>query len=388
MIQKHHKILALLFAGVVGVTVQAQAATDFVPEPIGNVAKLAEQYPDNWLLVQDFSFFHMLEGKVLVVDPLAESLGDQYKGMMTASFIAAFQRSKVRNEHYVVETFYSRGGRGGERTDVVAVYDPATLKVIDEIEIAPKRITGMPKNMMTGFIDNERFLGVYNFTPGQSVSIVDLESRTFVGEVSTAGCGFVIPNGTRSFSSICSNGSLLTSHLNEDGTLADTTKSKVLFDPEGDPIFETMGVVDGIAYFPTFSGQILPIDVSKKVPRAKALWWLTSAEERNWRPGGMFPLAVDASGLGYVLMNPEGAEGTHKDGGSEVWVYDLAKQKRLQRFALNTWGLSLGTTGIGDNRLLAVTNAEMAVDVYRIDGEFVKTLNVGAATPFMVHGTH
>ena len=86
-------------------------------------------------------------------------------------------------------------------------------------------------------------------------------------------------------------------------------------------------------------------------------------------------------------MNPEGGEGTHKDGGAEVWVYDLETGERQSRIELENWGVSLGTTGSGDDRLMIVTNADMALDVYRIpSGEFVQTLNTGAQTPFMVYG--
>ena len=169
------------------------ALAAFQPESIGIVETLPAEYPDHWVLVHDFSFFHMMEGEVLVVDPLAEDIGSQYKGMMPASFIAAFERSTVRNEHYVMETFYSRGTRGGERTDVVTIYDPATLLVVDEVIIPSKRITGMPKTSASGLLGNDRFLGVYNFTPAQSVSIVDLEKREFVTEASIPGCSFVIP---------------------------------------------------------------------------------------------------------------------------------------------------------------------------------------------------
>ncbi len=367
----------------------AAGSAEFTPEPVGGVETLPAKYPDHWVMVHDFSFFHMFEGEVLVVDPLADSLGQQYKGMMTASFIGAYQRNRSTNEHYVIETFYSRGGRGGERTDVVTIYDPATLAVSAEVVIPAKRITGMPKRIATGLIGDQRFLGVYNFTPGQSVSIVDLKNREFVAEVSTAGCGFVIPNGKRSFTSICANGSFLTSHLNADGSLKDTSKSEAVFDANEDPIFEGAAVADGIAHFPTFSGQVLPVDLRKDEIKVLDKWWLTGEDERNWRPGGMIPSMVDAAGDGYFLMNPEGGEGTHKDGGMEVWRYDLAKGKRRGRIELSNWGLSLGTSGSGDNRLMLVTNAEMGIDVYRLPGgEFVKTLNTGAATPFLVHGAH
>lgn len=365
------------------------AQADFTPEKIGLIQTLPSPYPDHWVMVHDFSFFHMFEGEVLVVDPLAEKMNAQYKGMMTASMIAAFETSRKNAEHYVIETFYSRGARGGERTDVVTIYDPVTLGVIDEIEIPAKRISGMPKTTATALLDNDRFLAVYNFTPGQSVSVVDLKNRQFVGEVATGGCGFVLPTGKRGFTSTCANGSFMTSRLDKLGKLEGTSKTDVVFDPENDPIFESPAVVKGVAYFPKFSGRIMPVDVSGKAPKVMDDWWVSGEDERDWRPGGMNVITADSAGVGYLLMHAEGGEGTHKNGGSEVWVLDLKNKKRTARMELANWGISLGTTGDGDNRLLLVTNADMAVDVYRLsDLSFVHTLNTGAATPFLVHGAN
>jgi methylamine dehydrogenase heavy chain len=88
-------------------------------------------------------------------------------------------------------------------------------------------------------------------------------------------------------------------------------------------------------------------------------------------------------------MNPQGGEGSHKDGGAEVWAYDLAARQRTDRIVLKNWGVAIGTSGKGDGRLLYVTNAQMAIDVYTLaDGEYLKTLNIGAATPFMHHGAY
>ncbi|NKB99895.1 MAG: hypothetical protein GKR90_15545 [Pseudomonadales bacterium] len=376
-----------VFAALLLATAGVRA--DFAPEPIGTVEVLPSVYPEHWMLVHDFSFFHMSEGEIQVVDPLADTLGGQYKGMFPASFIATYKYSAQRNEHYVAESFFSRGARGGERTDVLTIWDPATLQVKGEVVIPAKRITGMPKRLMSGLLDNDKFIGVYNFTPAQSISIVNLEDRSFVAEIPTPGCGFMLPVGQRSFSSICSNGSLLTSHLNEDGTLQSTSKSGVVFDPENDPIFENPGVAKDTAYFATFQGKILPIGTSNDEPEVGEAWWLSAESERNWRPGGMSPLMADSSGVGYVLMNPEGGEGTHKDGGSEVWVIDLTEQKRTARIELKNWGISLGSTGTGDGRLMVVTNADLALDVYSIpSGEYVKTLNTGAQTPFTVYGNN
>lgn len=369
--------------------VMSVARAEFKPEETGRIEVLPQPYPDHWVMIHDFSFHHMFEGEVVIVDPLAETVGEQYKGMIPASYIAAYGRSKKLNEFYVAETFFSRGGRGGQRTDTVTVWNPATLTVEGEIVIPSKRLTGMPKPIAIGLLGDERFLGVYNFTPSQSVTVVDLEKREVASEIPTLGCSFVIPNGKQSFTSICSNGSLMTTHLDDEGKLEGTSRTEVLFDPEEDPIFESAAISSGVAHFPTFRGQVFPLEISTDNVTVKALWSLTSDDEKNWRPGGMIPAVADSSGLGYFLMHPDGREGSHKDGGSEVWVYDLAKGQRLSRIVLKNWGISLGTSGSGNNRLMLVTNAEMGVDVYRIPkAEYVQSLKVDVATPFLIHGAH
>ncbi len=365
------------------------AHADLQPDVPGNIETLPQQYPDHWMMVHDASFFHMFEGEVLIVDPLASTAAKQYKGMIPASFIASYERGTKRHEHYIAETFYSRGGRGGERTDVVTIWGADTLEVKAEVIIPPKRLSGMPKRTATALTPDEKFMLIYNFTPQQSVSVVDLEEQKFVAEVETPGCGFVIPTGKRSFTSICANGTLRTTHLDGDGNLKGSDVTDEVFDPNEDPIFEIAAVVDGVAYFPTFQGKILPVNVKRSKVRVAETWWLTAEDERNWRPGGIKPYATDSKGLAYFLMNPEGGEGTHKDGGAEVWAFDVESQKRVARIELANWGLSLGTSGTGDGQLLAVTNANLQVDVYRIpSGEFVHTLGIEPQTPFTIHGAH
>ena len=46
-----------------------------------------------------------------------------------------------------------------------------------------------------------------------------------------------------------------------------------------------------------------------------------------------------ALGRLYVPMH-EGGEGTHKDGGTEIWVFDLASHRRLARWPMQPHGLS------------------------------------------------
>ena len=369
----------------------ANAEVEFKPEPIGKVLSLPKPYPSHWIMALDSSFLHMLEGQVVVLDPLAEEVSDQYKGMYTASFMAAIAQSKERNEHYVAETFFSRGGRGGERTDVVAIYDPATLSVIEEIEIPPKRVGAIPKRIAMVLTNDQRFLLVYNFTPAQSVSVVDLESRKFVGEIDTPGCAFVIPTGKRGFSSICSNGALYSVRLNKKGKAASTKRTKAFIDTNDDPVFEAYGSSSDTAYFPTFQGNVQPVKLSGNTAEPKTPWSLVTAKEREagWRPGGSIPIANDKSGELYVLMHPDGGDGTHKNGGGEIWVYDAANQSRSRKFELKNWGISLGMTGGDGRQLLTVVNAELGIDIYdAATGEYLNTIAAHLDTPFRVDGAN
>lgn len=386
-------IPALLFA-VVGFAVVAFApvrAAEPVTEALGNVETLASPYPDHWLVALDSSFFHMLEGKGVIVDPLGKTVGEQFKGMITTSFMAAYAFSARRNEHYVAESFFSRGGRGGERTDFVTIWDPQTLEVAAEIEIPAKRLSGMPKRIATALIDNDRFLLVYNFTPAQSVSVVNLESRQFAGEVPLAGCAFVIPTGQSGFSSLCADGAMLATTLDRDGEVAATYRTEPIFDINDDPAFEALAIVDGTGYFPTFRGNLVPVKLNSDEPLAQTPWSLVTNDERaaGWRPGGPLPIIEDEAGFIYVLMQPEGKEGTHKDGGAEVWVFSVATKRRIRRIELVNWGLSLGMTGGKDRPLLAVTNAELGIDIYdATTGEHVNQLLVALDTPFRVEPVH
>ncbi len=380
--------IALSFSlGMASATVDAVAQSTFQPEATGKIDALPQKYPDHWLMVIDYSFLHMRDGKVVIVDTQATTAAEQYKGKLPASLLAAYTFSGRRAEHYVAETFYSRGGRGGIRTDVVTIWDTAKLSVLDEVEIPAKRLSGMPKRLSIQLIDDDRLLLIYNFTPAQSVSVVNLETRTFAGEVNTPGCGFMIPTGKRGFSSICANGALLSTTLNADGSVSATHRTKPLIDVDDDPVFEAMARIGDIGYLPTFMGRVVTLNLARNKPRQLKTWSLLSAADQaeGWRPGGILPIIEDPAGHIYVLMHPEGYDGSHKDGGSEVWVFDAARHQLLRRIPLKNWGISLGMTGSQEQPLLIVTNADMGIDVYdATQGAHLKTLGISLDTPFSV----
>lgn len=363
------------------------SAAEFVPEPTGQVATLPATYPDHWLIVHDLAFNHMREGKFFIVDPAGDGIGGQVKGILSGDFIASYLHSAKRNEHYVIETFHARGGRGGERTDVVTIYDPGTLEVLDEVIIPPKRLTGLPNRYQVALIGDDRWLVVYNFTPAQSVSVVDLESRSFAAEIAIPGCAFVFPTGNRAFSSLCSDGGLRTTVLDGAGGVASVSRLPPFIDIEADAAFAKPAYSGGTAYFPTFTGNVIPVDLSTDQPTLGQSWSLTTDAERalGWRPGGVWPAVADNAGRLFVLMHSNGAEGTHKEGGEEVWVFNPAERRRVNRFTLENWGVSLGMSG-GSPAMLVVTNAEMGIDLYTTDGDHTGELAIQASTPLIVHG--
>ena len=111
--------------------------------------------------------------------------------------------------------------------------------------------------------------------------------------------------------------------------------------------------------------------------------------DEGWRPGGIQVTGVDDAGRLYVMMHPDGYEGSHKDPGTEVWVYDVDTQERVQRIELALPVISMGMT-VGDDPYLMGTNVNLQIDVYSVaTGEHLRTLSgFGEETALMVHGAY
>jgi methylamine dehydrogenase heavy chain len=356
------------------------------PEPTGRIESLPASYPESWILLQDGAFFHMLNGKVIVVDAASDDSAGRVKGMFNTSFIAQFYQLKSRPEIVIAETFMSRGNRG-ERTDVLTIYDKTSLAPTGEIVIPPKRFSAMPTNYNLQMLDDEKIGLVYNFTPATSVTVVDMIQREYLTEIPIPGCSLVYPMAGRAFASLCTDGSMLSVQLDQDGNQASSSRTAVFFDANNDPLMEKAAMIDGIAYFPTFLGRVVPVDLTGTEPKVGEEWSLIGNEAGGWRPGGLALTATDSSGRMYVLMHPDGYEGSHKDPGVEVWVFDVKTRRRVDRIELGMPAISIGLTR-GDKPMLVATNIELEIDVYDVaSGEFQRTLNdTGAQTPFLLHG--
>ena len=289
------------------------------------------------IYVLDEAFFNEIDARVHVFD------GDTYRrlGQIDIGFTPGFNLSPDGKTSVAATTYFSRGSRG-TRTDVVEFTDNATLKTTHEIILPPKRAMTLPTYFNLGFSADSRFLYVSYVTPAASFGVLDPAKYTVIDEIDTAGCVLVIPSGPNRVSSICENGRLLTVTLNDQGHEASRAFSESFFDADRDPIF-VQGVPETNGYaFISFLGEVHEVDFSGAQPAIHKSWSLLSAADKagHWRPGGQQVGAIQRHlNRLYVPMH-QGGEGSHKEGGTEIWVFDLSSHQRLARWPLAPQKLS------------------------------------------------
>jgi methylamine dehydrogenase heavy chain len=300
------------------------------PETVGKVQTLAAQPGPHWFWLSDI----LLHRTALFDGDSGRLLGTITSGTPGVGFAILPLRSTDQREIYLAESYFSRGVRG-ERTDVVTVYDAQTLAPLHEIAIPPKRAEYYPGNASSALSDDGRLLAVFNLTPMTSLSIVDVQARRFVAEVPTPGCSLVYAAGPRRFFMLCANGEALVVTLDETGSAA-VARSARFFDAQKDPLTEKAVRRAHEWLFVSFDGMVQPIDVSGDALQPGERWPLFDDTDRgdSWRIGGGQLLALHApTGRLYALVH-QGGPDTHKQPGTEVWVYDLATRKRVQRIAM------------------------------------------------------
>ncbi len=366
-------LIALLLAGA--------AQAELPPDTIHGMqsATLAVPAPKHWVWVNDFVFPHMADGMAYLID------GDTGRYLGTLSTGYGFERLLLSRDGkliYSPETYFSRGTRG-KRTDVVTLYDAATLAPVGEVAIPPKRASNMPNMGSAVLTDDDRFLLIYNFNPAQSVTVVDTRTRKFVREVETPGCALEYPTGPRSFFTVCGDGSLLLVSLDDNGA-AQQKRTEPLLSMGEDPVTEKPVRMGRTWYFVTFDGRIYPLEVDAKGARVGPIWWLTSEAERKagWRPGGLQQLALNPSDSRlYAIMHRGGIE-THKDPGKDVWVYDVSTRQRVQQFALKSMSTSIQLSSDQHPLLYSIFLDGTDVDIYDAgSGKLLRTVEHIGTTP-------
>ena len=131
---------------------------------------------------------------------------------------------------------------------------------------------------------------------------------------------------------------MLSVTLDDAGREKTKERTAPFFDPNADPVTEKAARAGNQWLFVSFAGVIHPVDLSSDPPSFGKTWSVVSDDDRraSWRIGGTQQLTVHAvSGRLYALMH-QGEKDTHKDPGTEIWVFDIATHMRLQRIALRS----------------------------------------------------
>ncbi len=261
----------------------------------------------------------------------------------------------LRGEFYAAESYYSRGVHG-DRTDLVAIYDYANLRPVAEIEI-PNRMARLSVRNHIGLLGNGRHLAVLNMNPGYSVSIVDVIDREFIEEMSTPGCAIILPVAENDFLLICGDGSLQLSQLDSNGLERNRVRSEPFFNVQDDAVFDrTARTAEGWLLI-THAGVVFEVGTDDDEILIGEGWSIVGADESGWRPGGGEFLDVHrATGLLYVAMH-EGPVDTHHDPGEEIWVVDLASQRRVHRLAVEDLADDLTVTQETEPKLIVGTDS-------------------------------
>jgi methylamine dehydrogenase heavy chain len=293
-------------------------------------------------------------------------------GLVPSAFLGTMTLSRDASKIYIAETILTRGNRG-ERQDVLAVYDGATLNLVKEINL-PGRLMVVPKAQLFDTSEDNRLAYVYDMIPSSSVHVIDLDKGEVIASIDMPGCALAFPYGPRSVASICGDGTVGVATVPASGE-ARAVFSKPFFDPDNDPIFEgsVADKTSGEAWFLSYTGKIYPAKLGEMTAIGNS-WSVAGAaglpvpgvgvQELAWRPGGAQVMALHrAAKRLYVLMHP-GNHWTHKMPGTEVWVLDAVRQTLIRRINLKVPARSIAVSQDDKPLLYAFGNEDRDFTVY------------------------
>lgn len=308
--------------------VAAAADGGTIPPERPGKAVLPEPQP-GWFMVLYRDAAHIFDGS-----------DGQMRGLIShTEYTTGIVTLPSRKEAYLIDSYYSRRV-SGVRTDVLTVVDMTDLTTKAEIEIPPRTATLQIRGHI-GLLNDERHAVVLNMTPAQSVSVVDVVDRAFAGEISTAGCAIVMPVELRSFLMLCGDGTLQLIGLDADGHETARLRSKPFFDVHKDPVFDRVLYTGDGWLLVTHDGTVRAVRVAGGRMEIGEPWSMLSDEDRKdgnakeqWRPGGQQPFTLHrGASLLYALMH-KGKVDTQDENGTELWVFDTGRRKRVARLVL------------------------------------------------------
>jgi methylamine dehydrogenase heavy chain len=353
------RLLALLMP----LTVAAASASEPIPAETIGVAVLPEPRP-SWFIASSMDIALVFDGA-----------DGQVMGMIPrTAYTTAIVTLPSRKEAYLVDSYYSRLVRG-ERTDVLTVIDMTDFTTAAEIEL-PARTAALQIRGHIALLHDERHVVVFNMTPAQSVSIVDVIARRFVGEISTPGCAVIMPVEARSFLMLCGDGTLQLIELDADGREVRRQRTGPFFEVEKDPVFDRVVYTGSGWLLVTHDGLVREVRGAGGKIEIGESWSMLNDDDRadgsrteQWRPGGEQPFTLHrGSSLLYALMH-KGRIDTHDNPGTEVWVFDVNRRRRVARMILPAEARNIHASQEAEPRLL-VYGKDSKLQIY--DGRLLR----------------
>jgi methylamine dehydrogenase heavy chain len=325
----------LLVFGCISSTMAA-----FTPETIQQNA-LPDHRGKAWFWVSGPGVPFSSESRAYLFDAEGSNLGQ----LNTGTWLNNLLLDESRDEILTIETYFSRGTRG-ERSDQVVIYDPHTLQATAEIPIPAKRMHAVKSTGVAVFSDDHRFLLIANFTPAQSITVVDLEKRSFVTEIDTPGCSVLYPAGDRDFYSICGNGGFMQIRLDNQGLPTLLKRHPPLFDPAGDFLTTAASRIGDTWYFVSYENNARAITMTPDYIGIAKQWSLLTEAERsdNWRISGQHHTATHVGSKRLFVLMHQGDEHTFEEPGDEVWIFDTESGERLDTIVLDDVALSIAVS--------------------------------------------
>jgi methylamine dehydrogenase heavy chain len=310
------------------------------------------------LFVLDVAFPAAEAARTYVLDGATGRL----EGMFNQAYWPNFAVSPDGSELYAVDSYWEKHTRG-KRSDYIVVRDARTLQVSEDIPLPAGRLLIVSKKYDFDVTPDGHYGLTYNLAPQTAVTVTDLKARKSVGTIGIPGCGLVFAQAPSRFSSLCADGTIATVTFDDaaNGTIKRTAN---VFDAKNDPAFEHSGwdKHHQMLYLVTYHGKVVPVDLAGEQAVAGTSWSLSSDAERRagWRPGGWQVCHFHSSKRRlYVLMH-RGHDWTHKNSGTEVWEFDAASGRRIQRVKMPEPAQSIAVSQDDDALLYAIG------DSYRI----------------------
>jgi methylamine dehydrogenase heavy chain len=330
------------------------------------------------LFVLDLNFPNAQAAKTYVIDGNTGAM----EGMFNQAYWPNFAIAPDGKELYAVDSYWEKHTRG-KRSDYIVVRDAQTLDVKEDIALPGGRLLIVSKKFNFAVTPDGRYGLTYNLAPSTAVTVTDLVAHKTIGDVSIPGCGLIFAQAANRFSSLCADGGIVTATFDSTAT-ATFKRAEHVFDAKNDPAFEhsAWDQKGQLLYLITYHGDVIPVDLSGEQAAALPKWSLATAAERKqgWLPGGWQLSHFHAAQQRIFVLMHQGRYWTHKEAGSEVWVFDARSGKRMNRIKLKRPAISVAVSSDEDPLVYALTESGHLYAYRSSTGTFVyRTEPVGTS---------